>query len=312
MRANSIDILINDDFNFEKNFYFISGNEITLIEKIKDTIISRIKKNNQFSVNRIKSIESHNNSVGLFEKKTLYVVGDLSGINSDKLDSVVGSGDVFVFPLQNTPKIKNYKNIFFNRKDSLVVDCYELTRENKAKIFNSYVLKNKIKIDESLFWAVVDKLDNRYGFMVNELDKISMLDDKRIDKNVLEKIIVKEGSGVEKMFFKILNKNQDLINYYNDKIINQSDVNDFYYSFKQFCLLIINSENEHDFSKTIPRYLFKEKGYLLEVYKKYNPKKKRALLELLEETEKNLRKNSRISQIIGLRFYLGFKKITIS
>ena len=50
-------------------------------------------------------------------------------------------------------------------------------------------------------------------------------------------------------------------------------LNDFYYSFKQFCLLIINSQNEHDFSKTIPRYLFKEKGYLLEVYKKYNPKK---------------------------------------
>ncbi len=312
MRADPLEIIINDKFKFDKNFYFISGNEITLIEKIKEIIIINLKKNNQLSTSHLRSVESFNNDVGLFEKNTVYIVGDISKLDSGKLDNISSSGDIFIFPFQNNPKIKNTKNIFLKRKDSLLVDCYELSRENKAKIFNAYISKNEIKVEQSIFWAVVDKLDSRYGFFINELKKVSIVKNKHIDKNVLEKIITREGSGVEKMFFKVLKKNQELIDHYNNKIISQSDVNDFFYTFKQYSLLIINSTNENDFTKKIPMYLFKEKPFFLNIFKMYNQKKKSILLDLLQETEKSLRKNSNLSQIIGLRFYLGFKKITIS
>ena len=125
-------------------------------------------------------------------------------------------------------------------------------------------------------------------------------------------MITKNDSGIDKIFFQILNKNEKLVNLYNNKITNNKEVNSFYFSFKQMCLLIINNENEYEFSKNIPRYLFKEKGFLLNLFKKYNNNKKQRLVNLLDETEKQVRKTGDLSLVIGLRFMLSFKKITIS
>ena len=59
-------------------------------------------------------------------------------------------------------------------------------------------------------------------------------------------------------------------------------------------------------------YLFKEKNYLIDIYRKYNSKKKKMLLKLLSSTESVLRKESGLSLVFGLRFLLNIKKITIS
>ena len=39
MRIDPISILLNKEEKLDKKFYFISGNETTLIEKVVDTII---------------------------------------------------------------------------------------------------------------------------------------------------------------------------------------------------------------------------------------------------------------------------------
>ena len=57
---------------------------------------------------------------------------------------------------------------------------------------------------------------------------------------------------------------------------------------------------------------YKEKGFLIDVYRRYNSKKKKMLLRLLSSTENLLRKNVDLSIIYGLRFLLNIKKITIS
>ena len=91
-----------------------------------------------------------------------------------------------------------------------------------------------------------------------------------------------------------------------------SDVSGLYFYIKSFCHLILESKNEDDFISKIPKYLFKEKNFLVEVYKKYNFEKRRLLLSLLYETEKTLRRNNALSIILGLRFVLSLKKITVS
>ena len=48
------------------------------------------------------------------------------------------------------------------------------------------------------------------------------------------------------------------------------------------------------------------------MFKKFTPKKKNMLLKLLVDTEKNIRKNSDLAVVLGLRFLLNIKKITIS
>ena len=44
----------------------------------------------------------------------------------------------------------------------------------------------------------------------------------------------------------------------------------------------------------------------------YNDKKKKILLKLLFKTEKEIRKNNSLILVVGLRFLLSFRKITIS
>ena len=76
--------------------------------------------------------------------------------------------------------------------------------------------------------------------------------------------------------------------------------------------MIIDCTSEEEYKKKIPMYLFKEKNYLIDIYRKYNSKKKKMLLKLLSSTESILRKQSSLSLVIGLRFLLNIKKITIS
>ena len=44
MKINSLNILINQAPVLNKKFYFISGNEKTLMEKIKSKIIEKLQK----------------------------------------------------------------------------------------------------------------------------------------------------------------------------------------------------------------------------------------------------------------------------
>ncbi len=76
--------------------------------------------------------------------------------------------------------------------------------------------------------------------------------------------------------------------------------------------MIIESNSLDEYSKKIPIYLFREKNYLIDIYRKYNSKKKKMLLRLLFLTEKILRKENGLSLVSGLRFLLNVKKITIS
>ena len=44
MKVDPLNILINEKFNFDKKFYLISGNEISLINDIKQRIVNDYKE----------------------------------------------------------------------------------------------------------------------------------------------------------------------------------------------------------------------------------------------------------------------------
>ena len=46
MKISPLDIVLDSTLLKEKKFFFISGNEITLMEKIKAVIIAKTKSNN--------------------------------------------------------------------------------------------------------------------------------------------------------------------------------------------------------------------------------------------------------------------------
>ena len=312
MKISPISLLLDNTFKPNEKFYFISGNEITLMEKIKSNIIERVQKSERVQIKNIDTIIDFVDEVGLFENKSLFLVNDYKGINDETLRNARDSQSSFIFLFQNSPKIKKIKNLFNKDKDSYLVDCYELDRESKIKNLNEFLNINKIKISQKVYWFLIDKLDNRYIFFENDLMKILQLGIENMSLENVKKVLSINDSGKEKVFFNLLKKNKEIVELYRDKIINNSDVNELYYYTKFFCQLIIDCNSENEYRKKIPLYLFKEKSYLIDIYRKYNSKKKKMLLKLLSSTESVLRKESGLSLVVGLRFLLNIKKITIS
>tara|TARA_B100000989_G_scaffold267034_1_gene220889 strand:- start:41 stop:982 length:942 start_codon:yes stop_codon:yes gene_type:complete len=313
MKIDPIDLLLKKDFNpSKKKFYFISGNEVTLIQKIKFIIIEKYQEFSKASLEYVENINDTFNGLGLFEDKKIFLVKNCNGLNEGVLNKFRETSSTIIFIQENSPKIKKIKNIFIQDRDSYVIDCYELNREAKIKILNKSLDSSKIKIEKNLYWFLVEKLGNRFGFFDDSLSKVLQLKQENINFVNIKKLISINEDGKDKLYFSILNKNSDIVGVYREKILNSSDVNELYYYCRFFCQLIIDSKNEDEYNKKIPIYLFKEKKFLIDVFRRFNSKKKKLLVKLLSSTEKILRKENNLSLISGLRFLLTIKKITTS
>ena len=53
-----------------------------------------------------------------------------------------------------------------------------------------------------------------------------------------------------------------------------------------FSLIVVDNENENDFKSSIPKYLFKQRSFMINLFNKFNNKKKTLLLNLLHKTER--------------------------
>ena len=312
MRLEPLNIILNKNFKLDKKFYFISGNEVSLIEKVRSSIVKNYKSKDKVAIRNIDEIGDFTNETGFFENKKIILVKGYRGVSEESLKDLRASNDIFIFVQENSQKIKKIKNIFLKNDDSYLIDCYELDRSSKLKILNHFLDNKGYKLDEGLYWYLVEKLDNKYMFFESSLNKIFELDKSEINPPNIKKLLTVDDTGKEKVFFNLLKKNREIIEVYREKIITTSDVNDFYFYCKYFCQLIIESKNLDEYNKKIPVYLFREKNFLANVFKNYNSKKKKLLLKLLSSTEKTLREESSLSLIFGLRFFLNIKKITIS
>ena len=312
MKIDPVSILLNNNFRLDKKIYFISGNEKTLMQKIKATIVGKYQKNTNAGITNIDTVKDFVEEVGLFEDHKIFLVNRCKGIDEKSLENIKDSDSVFIFVDENSQKIKKIKSLFIKDKDSYLIDCYELDRETKIKFLKKFLTDNSLNISQDVYWLLIDKLDSKYSFFENSLNQIVALDEKDLTLNNVKKLLIISDSGKEKIFFNLLKKNKEIVDLYRNKILTSTDVNEFYFYIKFFCQLIIESKSEEEYQKKIPVYLFKEKHKLIDIFRKYNSKKKKLLIKLLSMTEKVLREDSNLSLVFGLRFLLNIKKITIS
>ena len=311
MKADPINFFFDKQFKIDKTYYAISGNEETLIQRLKEELILKIREKKDYSIEKIKNISNKDKSVGLFQKNKLYIVSEPTNLDQKTILSNDESGDIFIFTFANSPKNNQSKKFFLNNSNALIFDCYELNKEQKVKIINWYFNNLDYKLNENTYWSLVERLDNRFAFLENDLRKINALKHKRGDEDILN-LISNNNNDIEKLFFKIFESNEKIVKSYNEKITNINELNSLYYSIKQFCLLILSHEKSKEFENNIPRYLFREKGIFLKIFNKFNKKKRVFLLSLLYKTERSMRVNQGLSLVTGLRFVLSLKKITIS
>ena len=312
MKIEPVSILLSENFSIDKKIYFISGNEKTLMHKIKASIIGKYQENTNATITNIDTIKDFVEEAGLFDDHKIYLVNTCKGIDEKNIENIKNSHGVFIFVDENSQKIKKIKSLINKDRDSGLIDCYELERESKIKILKKFLSDKGLNISQDVYWLLIDKLDSRYGFFENSLNQIIELDEKDLTLNNVKKLLTISDTGKEKIFFNLFKKNKDIVDLYRNKILTSTDVNEFYFYIKFFCLLIIESKSEDEYKKKIPVYLFKEKHKLIEIFRKYNLKKKKLLIRLLSSTENVLRKDSNLSLVFGLRFLLNIKKITIS
>ena len=86
MRINPLNIVLDEKTELDKNFYFVTGNEITFIEKIKDRILEIYRKDKGNKIERLKDLTQITNDVGLFEKRNIYLTSSVNGVDNDLLD----------------------------------------------------------------------------------------------------------------------------------------------------------------------------------------------------------------------------------
>ena len=312
MRINPLNLLLDKDFKIEMQYYFVSGNELSLIDKVTRKLIEFHLNKNGVSLERIDNIDNYADNGGLFHKERIIKVDSVLKLDNEKLDSLKGSDDFFIFISENSPKNRELKSIFTKRVDACLIDCYEVDNDGKKRVLNSWISNKNLSFDNDIYWYLIEKLDNRYVFLEQQLEKIFANKNDKLTKVHINKIVSSDFIGLEKFFFDVLKKPEMIVLKYNERIKSQEDVNRFYYTFKQFCLLIIKSETIEIFEKNIPKYLFKERFLFIDIYKKFNSKKKDFLVKLLFNTERVLRKQNGVSVLQGLRFVLSFKKILTS
>ena len=311
MKTDPVELLLRDQFELKK-FYFISGNEKTLMDKIKEFVIKKHGLNQKIIIEKIKGLKNLIDENSLFGDKKIYILTDIIDISNEVLDNKLDDENIYIFFIENSPKVKSIKNIFLKRKDSYLLDCYDLSQDLKIKILNNFLEKKLISLEKDVYWYLVERLDNKYGFLEKEIEKIGMLKKGNINLDTINKIISNSVVGIQNVFFELNKKNRDLVNIYKQKVTNKDEVSEFFFHFKKICFLLLENINENDFSKRIPPYMFREKNYLLNIYKKISQKKRGSLLLILFETEKSLRKESSLSLVLGLRFLLKFKKLVTS
>lgn len=313
MKVNVVDFLIDVDKHIAKSIYFISGNEPSLIQSLKEQIIKSMAAKEGVEVVRIKNLINYKDGDSLFFKKKLICIEEIKGLTEKVVLDIVEKEDVFIFESINSPNNKKIKSFIKNNEKCLLLECYELERANKVKVIKMFLEDKEIVLTENVFWYLVDNLDNKYGYLIRELEKISNLNNKTLNKiEILQSIITNSYSGSEKIFFDLLKTNSFLVNCYRKKINDDVDLNNFFYSFKNFSSMITDSVNEKEFKKNIPAYLFKEKEVFFKIFSKINEKKRRGLIKLLYKTEKMMRVNFNKNKELGLRFLLNYKKIIIS
>ena len=158
MKLDPLVILLNKNFKLDKKYYFISGNENTLIDKIKLLITENFKKEGGFQIKYVDSIANFIDEISLFGDQNIFVAKNCKDINEKNLNNLKNSKGIFIFIQENSQKTKVIKSLFIKDKDSYLIDCYELDRDAKIKILNNYLEANELSFEKNLYWFLYIKL----------------------------------------------------------------------------------------------------------------------------------------------------------
>ena len=260
-------------------------------------------------------------STSLFsEKKVVKITNVTDSISKyfDLFDSFAGSSDVFIILLGGElgPRSK-LRKYFEDQKSFAAVACYKIDSIALRKIINGFISENKIELEETSISYLVENLGDNYQIIVNELQKLLLLNKKKIPHQSVEKLISSYSSEVlENIVFNCLEgKRASLIHEFNLNINDTITANFLLYNIKNILLIINNAVKdfvdgnlEGAVNKNMPKYLFRKKSSFAKLVKNTNEEKIASSLEVIMQIELKVRSEQNMYKAYMLRGLLNLSK----
>ena len=306
MKISPESFIENEESCLKYKSIFISGNDEDYINSLLNLLVSNFTKNGYVRKNL-----NENKGVlpDLFETSNKYVFISNKYLGNKEVEEIEIGEDVLVFYEKTSPKNKVVKQFFSNSKKRALLECYELDQNKKKIILNSFVKKQRLHLENRVYWFLLDLLDNRFSILNNELDKIMLLNNINDISELTSALSPEKSAEANKFYFKINLNKETIVPFLNSSINSLSDFYSFFSYFKTYSLLMFASKSIQELDNKIPKYLFREKEGLLSLFKRLNETKKTLLSSLIHKTEKLVRKNPNLYKPLFFRFVLNYKKI---
>ncbi len=313
MKNSPENIICDENYTIKNVPIYISGNDETYINKLEDFFLCSFNLSGFKNINKLEKVEQYVPSNNLFGDKCVNVINSPSNIDGDKIETLIKDGNGLIISSKNTPKDKKLKTFFNAHKDYLLVECYKLNKVSKLKLINHFINKHNIVLKKEIYWFLAENLDDRYAFLINDLEKILLSNHKSNDIGFFKTLLsTNNNTEIQKLFFNIFEKNDSLVKLYNSCIFSISEFYAYLGSLKYFLNILNESSNKEEVMKKFPKYLFAEKEVFMKIFNLLDSNKKILINGLLLKSEKLTRGFPEHYHSVGMRLTLNLKKIITS
>ena len=306
MKISPESFIENEESCLKHKSIFISGNDENYIYSLLNLLINNFTKNGYVKKNLNENKDVLPDLFGVSNKHVFICNKYLGNKEVEKIE--IGE-DVFIFYEKTSPKNRAIKQFFSNSKKRVLLECYELDQNKKKIILNSFIKKHSLSVENSVYWLLLDLLDNRFSLLNKELDKVLLLNNINDLAELTGALSPEKSAEANKFYFKINLNKEKILPFLNSSINSLSDFYSYFSYFKTYSLLIFASKSERELDNKIPKYLFREKEGLLSLFRRLSENKKTLLSSLIQKTERLVRKNPGLYKPLFFRFVLNYKKI---
>lgn len=288
---------------FKKNNTQESIKIFDIKEKSFSDLEEDINTNSLFSKKEIIKIINSNEKLSdlfyLFEKLT----------NRDNVLVILNASE-----LGTKSKLRKY---FEENNGNAVIACYKADSVLLKKTIIQFVNKNDLRLQDDAMSYLMAVLGDNYQIIINELEKLLLLDSKIISYDLVKGLISQNGSSAyDDITFDCLAGGGNLLGSGIDQNINDlSSANYLLFNMKNMLLILgraIKQYNSNNLSEIVstnmPKYLFRKKNIFTNIIKNNNHYNIIKSIKVVSEIELKMRENQNMYKIFLLRGMLNISQ----
>ena len=314
-----------DQYNFDQAVFFVTGNEIGLVNKIENSIIKNKKFNNfneikilDFKNNNKINLEDLTNTQSLFSDSNILQIKNPNDSLIENLEKLNLKNNTVVVSGENIKSGAKLKKYFDNHKYYYSVLCYKMTKSFKKKLLDKLFNENNCKLSKDAYSYFLESSSDEFQTLESEALKISNYNVVNISLEDIKRLSSSTNlTQYEDLFFQCIKGDKKLIIRDSCEMIKTSeDAYKFIQLAKNFFRILTYSSEEKNgnnignlVERYLPKYLFRQKNNFQLAIAKTDLNKMVMINKLLQKTELYLRKNDS-NFLIGIqRFLLNFSII---